>query len=103
MNAPDEMPGTVCAAALALPDHPDPVARGAAHPRTAAKVGNLENQVLMTWSITNGIRRHGRDEAIYQTNDLLDALKHIDKTPQNGVYVHVRRASRLQGSGRRCG
>jgi AAA+ superfamily predicted ATPase len=51
------------------------------------KVCNLENQLLMTWSITTGIRRHGRDEAIYQTNDLLDALKHIDKTPQNGVYV----------------
>jgi hypothetical protein len=52
-----------------------------------ARTCNLENQVLMTWSITSGIRRHGRDEAIYQTNDLLDALKHIDKTPQNGVYV----------------
>ena len=51
------------------------------------KVCNLENQVLMSWSITSGIRRYGRDEAIYQTNDLLDALKHIDKTPQNGVYV----------------
>jgi AAA+ superfamily predicted ATPase len=52
-----------------------------------AKTCNLENQVLMTWSITTGIRRHGREEAIYQTNDLLDALKHIDKTAQNGVYV----------------
>ena len=51
------------------------------------KACNLENQVLMSWSITTGIRRHGRDEAIYQTNDLLDALKHIDKTQQNGVYV----------------
>src|SRR5512134_10108 len=51
------------------------------------KVCNLENQVLMTWSITTGVRRHGRDEAVYQTNDLLDALKHIDRTPQNGVYV----------------
>ncbi len=51
------------------------------------QAANLENQVLMTWSITHGIRRHGRDEAIYQTNELLDALKHIDKTPQNGIYV----------------
>ncbi len=51
------------------------------------KAANLENQVMMTWSITNGIRRYGREEAIYQTNDLLDALKHIDKTPQNGLYV----------------
>jgi ATP-dependent 26S proteasome regulatory subunit len=51
------------------------------------KAANLENQVLMTWSITTGIRRYGRDEPIYQTNDLLDALKHIDKTQQNGIYV----------------
>jgi ATP-dependent 26S proteasome regulatory subunit len=51
------------------------------------KAANLENQVLMTWSITSGIRRHGREEAIYQTNDLLDALKHVDKTQQNGIYV----------------
>ncbi len=48
---------------------------------------NLENQALMTWSITSGIRRFGREEATYQTNDLLDALKHIDKTLQNGVYA----------------
>jgi ATP-dependent 26S proteasome regulatory subunit len=52
-----------------------------------AKAANLENQVLMTWSITCGIRRFGKDDAIYQTNDLLDALKHIDKTAQNGIYV----------------
>ena len=55
------------------------------------KAANLENQVLMTWSITCGIRRHGRPDkeqaAIYQTNDLLDVLKHIDKTGQNGIYV----------------
>jgi len=51
------------------------------------KAANLDNQVMMTWSITSGIRRYGRDESIYQTNDLLDALKHIDKTQQNGLYV----------------
>lgn len=51
------------------------------------KACNLENQLMMTWSITCGIRRYGRDEAIYQTNEVLDALKHVDKTAQNGVYV----------------
>jgi len=51
------------------------------------QAANLENQVLMTWSITNGIHRYGREESVYQTNELLDALKHIDKTQQNGVYV----------------
>ena len=64
------------------------------------KAANLENQVLMTWSITNGIRRHGRDEAIYQTNDLLDALKHIDKTAAEWHLRAVRCASGVQGSGR---
>jgi MoxR-like ATPase len=48
---------------------------------------NLENQLLFRWSIVDGLGRHGRDEVIYNTNDLLDALKHIDKSAQNGVYV----------------
>jgi hypothetical protein len=48
---------------------------------------NLEQQVLFRWSITDGISRHSRDEAIYNTNELRDALKHIDKTAQNGVYA----------------
>jgi SpoVK/Ycf46/Vps4 family AAA+-type ATPase len=52
-----------------------------------AKACNLENQVLMCWSITKGLGRHGREDTIYQTNELLDVLKHVDKTAQNGVYV----------------
>ena len=51
---------------------------------------NLENQVLFRWSIVDGIGRyHGAagDSSIYQTNELTDALKHIDKTAQNGVYA----------------
>ncbi|MFN0313715.1 MAG: AAA family ATPase [Burkholderiales bacterium] len=51
------------------------------------KLGNLENQPLFTWSISNGIRRLRGTERIPQSNELLDALKHIDKTPQNGLYV----------------
>jgi SpoVK/Ycf46/Vps4 family AAA+-type ATPase len=60
---------------------------------------------MMRWSIVDGLGRvHGtgsgavRDNqggmsvdgdgnAIYQTNELLDCLRHIDKSPQNGVYV----------------
>jgi len=48
---------------------------------------NLEQQVMFCWSIVDGITRHGRDDAIYNTNNLVDALKHVDKTAQNGVYV----------------
>lgn len=56
---------------------------------------NLEQQVLLRWSIVDGIARVtgaaggvDRSDAGYtQTNDLVDALKHIDKSPQNGVYA----------------
>lgn len=68
---------------------------------------NLENQLMMRWSIVDGLGRvygtgggiavpgaatgsvsiDGDGSAIYQTNELLDALKHIDKSTQNGVYV----------------
>jgi SpoVK/Ycf46/Vps4 family AAA+-type ATPase len=48
---------------------------------------NLEQQVLFRWSIVDGITRNGRDEPIYNTNNLVDALKHVDKTAQNGVYA----------------
>ncbi len=51
---------------------------------------NLENQVLFRWSIVDGIGRYqgaGSESSIYQTNELTDALKHIDKTAQNGVYA----------------
>lgn len=51
------------------------------------KACNLEQQLLFRWSITDGICRHGREESIYNTHNLLDALKHIDKTAQNGVYA----------------
>ena len=48
---------------------------------------NLEQQVMFRWSIVDGITRYGREEAIYNTNNLVDALKHVDKTAQNGVYA----------------
>jgi SpoVK/Ycf46/Vps4 family AAA+-type ATPase len=48
---------------------------------------NLEQHLMFRWSITDGIARFTRDDPIYNTNNLIDALKHIDKSPQNGVYV----------------
>lgn len=69
------------------------------------QAANLENQLMMRWSIVDGLGRvmgtgggfvggiqaakagddHGK--AIYQTNELIDCLRHIDKSLQNGVYV----------------
>ncbi|MFM1991941.1 MAG: hypothetical protein RJA99_4898 [Pseudomonadota bacterium] len=42
---------------------------------------------MFTWSIADGIVRHGMDTAIYNTNELVEALKHVDRTRQPGVYV----------------
>ena len=66
---------------------------------------NLENQLMMRWSVVDGLGRvfgtgsgivreeqggmtlDGQGNGIYQTNDLFDCLRYIDKTTQNGVYV----------------
>ncbi len=55
--------------------------------RLIEQVCNLESHALFVWSIVNGIRRNNRTDGVVQTNELLDALKHINKTRQNGVYV----------------
>lgn len=51
------------------------------------KLCNLEALPLFVWSVTSGLRRRGRNESIPQTGDPAEALRHIDKTAQNGVYV----------------
>ncbi len=55
--------------------------------RLIEQVANLESHALLVWSVVNGIRRNNRTDPVVQTNDFLDALKHIHKTRQNGVYV----------------
>lgn len=42
---------------------------------------------LFTWSLTGGLKRSTEKSAIYNTAELTDALKHVDATPQNGLYV----------------
>ncbi len=70
------------------------------------QASSLENQLMMYWSIVDGLGRatgtsggfagglhvaHPAGETqgrgIYQTNDLIDCLRHIDKSSQNGIYV----------------
>jgi SpoVK/Ycf46/Vps4 family AAA+-type ATPase len=55
--------------------------------RVIEKACNLEQWPCFTWTVADGIRRVGRSDAIAQTSELQQALRHIDKTPQNGVYV----------------
>jgi SpoVK/Ycf46/Vps4 family AAA+-type ATPase len=42
---------------------------------------------LFTWSVTEGVRRHDRRENTPDTSEPEKALRHIEATPQNGVYV----------------
>lgn len=48
---------------------------------------NLEQQVLYRWSIVDGLVRQGQDDGTYNTNNLVDALRHVDKVSQNGVFA----------------
>jgi SpoVK/Ycf46/Vps4 family AAA+-type ATPase len=59
-------------------------------PRVLSMLSRLAQRTstpMFHWSIADGIVRNGMDLAIYNTNELLDALKHVDKTPQAGIYV----------------
>ncbi len=51
------------------------------------RVTNLENWPLFVWSIADGLKRVPRADTMTQTYEFQDVLRHIDKTPQNGVYT----------------
>jgi len=51
------------------------------------RVTNLENWPLFVWSIADGLKRVPRADTMTQTYEFEDVLRHIDKTPQNGVYA----------------
>ncbi len=67
------------------------------------QAANAESRLMMRWSIvdglgriigtgggiTEGISNHGdkQGKSIYLTSELIDCLRHIDKSSQNGVYV----------------
>jgi SpoVK/Ycf46/Vps4 family AAA+-type ATPase len=48
---------------------------------------NLEDWPLFLWNVTDGLQRMHRTDRVPQTYAPGDVLRHIDKTPQNGVYV----------------
>lgn len=50
---------------------------------------NVRDIPLFVWSHVDGLKRSNETGAIYNTGDFTDALKHVDATPQNGVYVFM--------------
>lgn len=64
------------------------------------QAANAESKLMMKWSIVDGLGRvmgtgggiidgsaNDQGKSIYQTSDLIDCLRHIDKSSQNGIYV----------------
>lgn len=53
------------------------------------RVSNLEGFPLFVWTVADGLKRVPRTDVMTQTYEFQDALRHIDKTPQNGVYTLI--------------
>lgn len=53
------------------------------------KTANLEGVPLFVWNVVDGLRRRGREQVIPETREPQGALKHIDATPQNGLFALV--------------
>jgi SpoVK/Ycf46/Vps4 family AAA+-type ATPase len=51
------------------------------------RICNLEDWPLFLWNVTDGLQRMHSTDRVPQTYAPGDVLRHIDKTPQNGVYV----------------
>ena len=52
-----------------------------------AEVCRKERLALFAWSVTSGLRRHGNENHLMNTQDLASCLRFIQATPQQGVYV----------------
>jgi SpoVK/Ycf46/Vps4 family AAA+-type ATPase len=51
------------------------------------RIASLEGWALFVWSVVDGLQRAGRTDRVPQTNDFRDCLRHIEATPQNGIYA----------------
>ena len=51
------------------------------------RVCNLRNLALFHWNIAQGLQRNARSDRIPETKEPTAALRHIEATPQNGVYT----------------
>jgi ATP-dependent 26S proteasome regulatory subunit len=49
----------------------------------------LNERSLWTWSVTSGLRRASGKESAYNTTRIEDALRHIEKSPANAIYLFL--------------
>lgn len=53
------------------------------------KTANLLDVPLFVWNVVEGLRRRGRNDAFPETREPPGLLRHMDSTPQNGLYALV--------------
>ena len=53
------------------------------------RVATLNSQGFYVWNLTHGLRRWDGSDHPYNTQNLVDALRHIEKSPQNGVFLFL--------------
>ena len=49
----------------------------------------LNDRMLFVWTLTHGLRRRNSMDSIYNTGDIVQAMRHIEGSPQNAIYVFV--------------
>ncbi len=53
------------------------------------RVATLNSQGFYVWHLTHGLRRWNGGDQPYNTQNIVEALRHIEKSPQNGVFLFV--------------
>ncbi len=53
------------------------------------RVAALNSQAFYVWNLSHGLRRWNGGEQPYNTQQLVEALRHIEKSPQNGVFLFL--------------
>jgi SpoVK/Ycf46/Vps4 family AAA+-type ATPase len=53
------------------------------------RFARLNERALWRWSVTDGLRRIDGNESAYHTSRIEDALRHIEKSPANALYVFL--------------
>lgn len=55
----------------------------------AERFAALNNRNLWRWSVTEGLRRANGSESAYNTTRIEDALRHVEKSIANSIYVFL--------------
>lgn len=53
------------------------------------RFATLNERTLYVWSITHGLRRHPTGETAFNTQRVEEALRHIENSPQNAIYLFL--------------